>query len=339
MNKSKILCCATIVASMISLSACGDSKEENEQAMLKIKEEAMQKELAAKQAAQLKANPFGSKSTLYMQFPPFDKIKNSDYGPVFTIGMAEQLAEINAIAENPQAATFDNTLVALEKSGQKLDRVSSVFFAMTSAHINDDLKALRSEVAPKLAQHRDAILLNPKLFARIKAVYDQLANLNLDPEAKRLVEETHRDFIVAGAQLSPEDKDKLKAYNQELATLTTKFSENVLEEVNSKAIFVTNVRELSGLTDTQIGSAAEAAKARGVPEKYVLPLLNTSQQPSLSSLKNRQLRERILKESLSRGSSGGKYDNRSLISKVFKLRAERAKLLGYPNQKRAMILN
>jgi len=202
---------------------------------------------------------------------------------------------------------------------------------MTSANLNDELKALRSEVAPKLAEHRDKILLNPKLFSRIEEIQAQLPKLNLQPEAARLVEETYRDFVSAGAKLSQAEKEKLKGYNQELAKLTTKFSENVLEEVNSKPIFVTDVRELSGLTDTQIGSAAEAAKARGVPEKYVIPLLNTRQQPSMSSLKTRALRERILKASLGRGSSGGDYDNRELISKVFKLRAERAQLLGYPN--------
>ncbi len=279
----------------------------------------------------INANPFMSPSTLYMQFPAFDKIANADYAPAFEQGMAEEVVEINKIANNPEPATFENTMLAMETAGQLLGRVSSVFFAMASANINDDIKALRSDVVPKLTQHSDEILLNPTLFARVKTIYEQLNTLKLAPEAERLVRETYLDFVAAGAELSAADKDKLKAYNQELAKLTTKFSENVLEEVNANAIVVNNVRDLSGLSDTQIASAAEAAKARDMPEKYVLPLLNTSQQPALSSLNSRALRERILTTSLGRGSSGGEYDNRELISKVFKLRAERAQLLGYDN--------
>ena len=321
---------SSLIAASIALSACGDSsteKTENSAAnATKTSSEPMQKT-----ADVGGPNPFVAKSSLYLQFPAFDKIKNEHYAPAFEQGMVEELAEIEAIANNPDPATFDNTFVAMEKSGQVLSRVASVFYAMASAHINDDIKALRAEIAPKLAQHRDEILLNSKLFARIKTIHEQLDTLKLDAESDRLVRETYRDFVGAGAQLSEADKGKLKAFNQELASLTTKFSENVLEEVNSKAIIVSDVRELSGLSDTQIASAAEAAKARDMPEKYVLPLLNTSQQPAMSSLNNRELRERILTASIGRGSSGGDYDNRELISKVFKTRAQKAQLLGYPN--------
>jgi len=274
-------------------------------------------------------NPFYAASSLYMKFPEFDKIRNEHYLPAYEKGMAEHLAEIEAIANNSSAATFENTMIALEKSGQLLGRVARVFNAMASAHTNDEIKALRTELAPKLSAHRDAILLNPKLFARVKAVHDELSNSTLDAESKRLVTEEYKDFVRAGAELSSEDKDTLKAMNAELATLTTQFSQNVLEEVNANAIVVDTVEELAGLSEGQIASAKEAAKARELDDKYVLPLLNTSQQPSLSSLENRSLRQRILEKSLGRGASGGDYDNRELIAKVFKLRAERAQLLGY----------
>jgi peptidyl-dipeptidase Dcp len=277
------------------------------------------------------ANPFFAASSLMMNYPEFDKISNDDYAPAFTKGMADHLLEINEIANNKDAATFDNTIVAMEKSGQILSRVSRVFFAMSSADTNDDIKALRSEFAPKLSAHSDAILLNSTLFSRVKAIHDQLDGLKLDSESQRLVNETYKDFVGSGAQLSVQDKERLKTFNSELAVLTNQFSQNVLEEVNAKAIVVEDVKELKGLTKTQIASAAEAAKARDKDGKYVLPLLNTSQQPSMSSLENRALRQRILETSMGRGSSGGDYDNRELVSKVFKLRAERAQLLGYEN--------
>lgn len=276
-------------------------------------------------------NPFFDESPLYMQYPAFDKISNDHYGPAFTKGMADHLVEIKAIANNPAPATFENTFVAMEKSGDILNRVSRLFFGLSSAHTNDAIKALRSEVAPKLSAHSDAILLNSTLFSRVKAIHDKLETFNLDDESTRLVTETYKDFVGAGAQLSDDDKEKLKSLNLELATLTTQFSQNVLEEVNSKAIVVDDVKDLAGLSKTQIASAAEAAKARDLDGKYVLPLLNTSQQPSLSALENRGLRQRILETSLGRGSSGGDYDNRELVSKVFKLRAQRAQLLGYEN--------
>ena len=276
-------------------------------------------------------NPFFSESSLYMNYPAFDKISNKHFGPAFERGMTEHLLEIEKIATNSAAPTFENTLLAMEKSGQILDRVARVFFALSSAHTNSDIKALRTEVAPKLSAHSDAILLNSTLFSRVKSIHEQLNSLKLDSESARLVKETYKDFVGAGAQLSDSDKEKLKAFNLELATITTQFSQNVLEEVNSKAIVVDDVKELAGLSETQIASAAEAAKARDMEGKYVLPLLNTSQQPSMSSLENRALRQRILETSMGRGSSGGEYDNRELVSSVFKLRAQRAQLLGYDN--------
>jgi len=323
----------------LGLAACGQSDTEQNapdvtQTTTESKE--MTKDIdsttpVANDGATTEANPFYQDSSLYMRFPEFDKISNVHFAPAFEKGMAENLSEMEAIANNPEPATFDNTMVAMEKGGRTLTRVATVFFALSSANTNDDIKALRTEIAPKLSAHSDEILLNPKLFARVKAIHDQLPALKLDSESERLVKESYKDFVGAGAELSDQDKQTLKSLNKELATLTTQFSQNVLEEVNSKAIVVDDAKDLAGLSDTQIASAAEAAKARDLEGKYVLPLLNTSQQPSMSSLESRELRERIFQASLGRGSSGGDYDNRELVSKVFKLRAERANLLGYAN--------
>lgn len=276
-------------------------------------------------------NPFYADSTLYMKLPPFDKIKNEHYAPAFEAGMQQQLEEIDAIVNNPDAPTVENTLVAMERTGAVLDRVARVFFALASADTNDDIEALRSEIAPKLSAHSDAILLNGDLFKRVKAIYEQREDMDLDAETARLVTETYKDFVRLGADLSDEDKEKLKAMNAELASLQTQFSQNVLKEVNEKAIVVDSKEELAGLSDAQIASAAEAAKSRDLEGKYVLPLLNTSGQPSMASLDNRDLRERIHKASLSRGSSGGEFDNREILTKVAKIRAERAQLMGFAN--------
>ncbi len=285
-------------------------------------------------------NPFMQPSDLYMQYPAFDKIENSHYMPAFKAGLAQQVEEIAAIANSEEAPTFENTFVAMERSGAILGRVARVFYALVSAHTNDEINEIRTELAPMLSAHSDEILLNAKLFERIKTVRDQLPELGLNAEQARLVEETYKDFVGAGAELSDENKETLKAMNSELASLGTEFSKNVLEEVNANAIVVDSAEELAGLSDVQIASAAEAAKARDLAEgKYVLPLLNTSQQPSLASLENRELRQRILETSLGRGSSGGEFDTREIVSRVLKLRAERAQLLGYANHAAYQLTN
>ncbi len=245
--------------------------------------------------------------------------------------MAEQQAEIEAIANQTDAPPLENTLIAMERSGQMLQRVSAVFSSLTSAHTNDSLEAIRSEMAPRLSAHRDQILLNGKLFEHVKTLYEQRKGLDIDAESLRLIERYYSDFIRAGAQLSDTDKERLKTLNAELAKLQTTFSQNVLKEVNDLAIVVDTVEELAGLSDDAIAAAAEEAKARDLEGKYVLALRNTSGQPPLSSLQNRALRERIHKISLSRGSRGGEFDNRAVLTKVIKLRAERAQLLGYAN--------
>ena len=276
-------------------------------------------------------NPFYQESTLYFKYPPFDKIKNAHYAPAFEKGMGEHLEEIEAIADQSEKPTFDNTIVAMEKSGQLLDRVATVFYSLSSAHTNDSLEVVRSEMAPKLSAHSDQILLNSKLFERIRTLYEQQNNLGLDAEAVRLIEETYKDFIRAGANLSADDKERLKAINAELATQQTTFSQNVLKEVNDLAVVVDSREELAGLSEAMIEAAAKEAESRDLTSKYVITLQNTSGQPPLSSLENRALRERIHKTSLSRGSRGGEFDNREVFSKVVQLRAERAQLLGYKN--------
>jgi peptidyl-dipeptidase Dcp len=277
------------------------------------------------------SNPFFEESTLYMHYPQFDKIKISDYVPAFELGMQEQLAEIEAIANQEDAATLDNTLIPMERSGQILNRVATVFFSMTGAHTNDELEKIQSDMAPVLSGHNDKIRLNSKLFARIQALYDQRDALELDPESYRLIEENYKDFVRAGARLSDEDKEKLKAMNAELASLQTKFSQNVLNEVNASAVLVDNREALAGMPDANIEAAAKAAKEKEMDGKYLLALLNTSQQPPLTDLEDRALRQRIMEASLARGSHGGEFDNREILSRIVKLRAERARLMGYPN--------
>jgi peptidyl-dipeptidase Dcp len=274
-------------------------------------------------------NPLLTRSTLPYQLPPFDKITNEAYGPAIEEGMVQQKREIEAIANNPAAATFANTIVAMERSGQTLTRAVNVFFYMTSSNTNPDLEKLQADLAPKLAAHSDSISLNPALFARISALYDKRASLDLDPESLRLLERYYITFVRAGARLSEADKTQLKQLNEQLSTLTTEFSQTVLKGVNAAAVVFDNVADLDGLAPEQIATAAEAAKSRNLEGKWVITLLNTTGQPPLSSLKNRASRERIYKASLARG-WGGEFDTTKLISQIVELRAQRANLLGYP---------
>jgi peptidyl-dipeptidase Dcp len=273
-------------------------------------------------------NPFAKPSTLPYQVPAFDKIKDEHFRPAFEAGMAEHKKEIRAIAGNPEPPTFENTIVALEKSGQLLDRVSTVFFNLDSSNNNPEILKIASEMAPKLAAHGDSITLDPALFARIDTVYKNRASLNLDPESLQLLERTHLEFVRAGANLSDADKTKLKQMNEQIASLTNQFQQNVLKATKDAAVVVDNVSDLDGLSPEQIGAAAEAAKARKLEGKWVISLQNTTIQPVLANLKNRALREKIYKASISRG-LGGPYDNNAVVAKTVRLRAEKAKLLGY----------
>lgn len=277
------------------------------------------------------ANPFFAESPLPLHYPQFDKIKDSDFAPAFDAGMELQLKEVDAIANNPAAPTFENTLVALENSGTVLDRATTVFFSLIGADTNDARKKLQADYSARFAAHSDAINLNGKLFSRIETLYNNRAKLGLDAESLRLVEKYHDNFVRAGAKLSDADKAKLKEMNGELANLGTKFSQNVLAEVNASYIVVDDVKQLDGLSAEQIAAAAEAAKARKLDGKYVIALLNTTGQPALTNLTNRGLRQKIYEASVSRGSKGGEYDNTALVSRIMTLRAEKAALMGFPN--------
>jgi len=276
-------------------------------------------------------NPLLTESSLPFRYPPFDRIKTEHFAPAFEQGMAEQRREIAAIAGNPEAPSFENTIVAMERAGSLLSRTSRVFFGLNGSNTNPDMQKLQREMAPRLAAHSDAITLDPALFARVSALYDKRDSLGLDPESKRLLWRYHKDFVRAGAKLGDADKEKLKALNAELATLGATFNQNVLKEVDASAVLVDTRGELAGLSEAQIQAAADAAKAAGQEGKFLLRLTNTTGQPPLASLESRALRERLMKASLVRGSRGGEFDNRATASAIAKRRAERALLLGYPN--------
>ena len=275
-------------------------------------------------------NPFYAESELYLSHPPFDRVRDRHYAPAFERGMAEQLAEVEAIAAQAEPATFDNTIIPLERSGRLLDRVARVFFAMSSAHTNDAIRALQQDLAPKLSAHQDNIMLNQALFARVADLYARRDGLGLDAESLRLLEMYHRDFIRAGAALSEDQRQQLRDINAEVALLQTQFSQNVLSEMNDLAIVVEDRESLAGMSDSMIEAAAAEADSQGV-DGYVIPLLNTSGQPVLTNLQDRELRARIHATSLSRGNRGGEFDNRQILSDVLRLRAQRAQLLGYGN--------
>jgi peptidyl-dipeptidase Dcp len=277
------------------------------------------------------SNPFAKVSTLPFHYPAFDKIKDEHFKPAFEAGMREHLKEVAAIANNKAAPTFDNTIVAMERAGQLLARVSTTFSNLQGANTNDKLDAIDREMSPKLAAHQDAIYMNDRLWQRVKSLYDKRDALQLDAESKHLLERYRRDFVHAGARLSAADKDKLKAYNGEIASLQSAFAQNVLKEANASALVVDTRAELAGLSDAEIDAAALEAKKRGLDGKFAIALANTTGQPLLSSLTNRTTRERLMAASLARGSHGGDFDSRAQVARLAKLRAEKATLLGYPN--------
>jgi len=276
------------------------------------------------------SNPFYAPSTLPFHAPPFDKIKDEDYQPAIEAGMAEELSEIQAIADNPAPPTFENTLVAMEKTGHLLQRARAAFGAVTGANTNPLLQKVRTEEAPKQAAHHDAIYLNAKLFARVAAVYQQRATLKLDGESPLLLEVTYDNFVRSGANLSEADKTELKKLNEEISTLSNRFSTKLLAATKDGAYVSTDKSALAGLSDAQITAAAHAAESRQ-QEGYVLPLQNTTQQPDLASLSVRATREAIFEKSWNRAERGDANDTRDDIARLAQLRARRAQLLGYPN--------
>ena len=274
-------------------------------------------------------NPFAQPSTLQYQAPAFDRIKDSDFEPAIEDAMKAQLAEIDAIATLSDAPTFDNTFVAMERSGLYLARAASVFFAMTKANTNETLQNVEERLAPKLAAHDDAIHLNPKLFSRVEAVYAHRDGL--DPEARRLVDRTRQIFVRAGAKLSDADQTTLRALNKEESSLSTAFDKQLLAATKEGALVTSDPADLAGLSDGELATAAEAAKARKLEGKWVLPLQNTTQQPAQVSLTNRATREQLFKASIDRAEHSDANDTRTTIQRLAQLRAEKAKLLGFKN--------
>ena len=274
-------------------------------------------------------NPLFVESPLPLHYPQFDKLKDEHFAPAFDAGMARNLAEIRKIASEKTAPTFENTILALEQSGKLLDNARRIFGNLNGTDTNDTRKQINNAYAPKFAAHRDAIMLDPQLFARVEAVYNQRNDLGLDAEGVRLVEEYYDGFVRSGAKLGDADKARLKDINARLAALGTEFSNNVLDEVNDSAVLVDDRAELAGLSESQIATAAKAAADKGHEGKYLITLLNTTGQPILPQLDNRALRQRVHEASVARGSRGNEWDNTGIVAEVLKLRGERAKLLGY----------
>jgi peptidyl-dipeptidase Dcp len=275
-------------------------------------------------------NPFYAPSSLPFQAPPFNRIQDGDYQPALQAGMAQQLQEIRAIADNPEPPTFENTLVAIEKSGRLLARVESVFDAVTSANTNPTLEMVQQEEAPKLAAHRDAIYLDTRLYQRIEALYAQRATLSLDPESLRLVEYYYREFVRSGANLADGEKAELKAINQEISTLETTFRTKLLAATQDAAFFTAAGEDLAGLAAAELAAAAQAAEFKK-QQGWVLPLQNTTQQPLLAQLSDRSTRRRLFENSWNRTERGGAHDTRVTISRLAHLRACKANLLGFEN--------
>ena len=286
---------------------------------------------AMENAKNLESNPFMHPSSLPFQAPDFTKIKDSDFAPAFEEGLKEQKEQIEKIANNPEAPTFENTLVALEKSGELLRRVNGVFNMLSGANTDSVLQKLSEDIAPKLAAQQDAIYLNDSLYARIKTLYQKKDELNLDKESARLLDYYHLNFILAGANLSSEDKVKLKKLNEEEAGLGAKFTNQLLAAAKESALVVSDKDSLKGLTEGALNSASQDAEAAGLKGKWMIPLQNTTQQPALQSLENRDTRHRLFEDSWNRAEKGGKNDTRSTILRLAKIRAEKAGLLGYPN--------
>ncbi|WP_447886174.1 peptidyl-dipeptidase Dcp [Serratia fonticola] len=276
-------------------------------------------------------NPFFAASQLPFQAPRFDVISESDYAPAIAAGIQQKLAEVEKIANNPAEPTFDNTFVALEKSGALLTRTMNVFGAMTSANTSDTLQKLDEETSPKLAALDDAIMLNSKLFARIKAIYDRRDSLNLDPESLRLVEVTYKNYVLAGANLSEADKTQLKALNQEAATLSTQFTNKLLAASKNGALAIGDKNLLAGLSEGELAAAAQAASERKLDKQWLLVLQNTTQQPDLQNLQDRDTRQKLFKASINRAEKNDANDTRQTLARLAKVRAEQAKLLGFPN--------
>ncbi len=280
-------------------------------------------------------NPFFEPSSLPFALPPFDVIRDEHYGPALDRGMSEQLAEVAAIVDSPEPPTFENTVAALERSGQLLTRVTVAFFGITSAHATPPVQALEEEYSPRLTAHADAIRLDSGLLARLQAVRD--GGEQLDPQARRLVERYVTEFTLAGAGLGDDDKQRLRDDNERLSSLGTEFEKRLLAEANDLAVLVEDVSELDGLTGGEISAAAEAATEQGHEGSWLVTLVLPTGHPHLAALTDRDLRRRIHQAQVARGSRGGDGDTRDLVLEIVRLRAERARLLGYPTHAHAAL--
>jgi peptidyl-dipeptidase Dcp len=276
-------------------------------------------------------NPLLEPSKLPFQAPPFDRIKDSDFEPAIDEGMKQELAEMEKIADNPEPATFANTIVPMEKAGQLLGRAERVFSALNQANTDDTLEKVDEIEAPRLAAHHDAIYLNGKLFRRVREVYEQRNKAHLRGEARKLVEVYYHNFVHAGARLPDAQKTRLREINKQLSTLETAFHIKLLAAAKAGALVVDDKSKLAGLGDNAVAAAAQAAEGRGLKGKWVIPLQNTTQQPSLRSLKNRAVREELFEHSWTRAEKGDANDTRETIATIAKLRAEKAALLGFPD--------
>ena len=281
-------------------------------------------------ATTARANPFFAASTLPFEAPPFDRIEEGDYKQAIEEGMRQQMSEVASIIDNPEPPTFDNTVVALERSGVLLNRVLHVFSAITGANTSDTLQQLQETVAPLLAAHEDAIFLDQRLFDRVERIYNQRDALGLDRESSKLLDWYYNEcFVRKGARLSENDKEKLRQSNKEVSTLSTSFVNKLLAAMKAGAFVVTDRSALAGLSDGEIAAAARASDSGR--ESWVIPLHNTTQQPVLASLKNREMRQQLFNAALSRTEKGDANDTRRIIARLAKLRAEKAALLGFPS--------
>lgn len=279
------------------------------------------------QQGDLADNPFVHPSETYMNAPDFDKIKVEHFAPAFDEGMRQHNEEIAAIVDNAEAPTFTNTIEALERAGQVLQRTSAVFFALTSADTNDELRAIEAEYVPKLTAHSDEIMLNDKLFARIKTVYETGME-GLQPDQVRLTKQYYDNYVKAGANLSAEDKETLKKLNGEEAELTSKFG-NMLTDATNVPVFFTDASQLDGLSESELQEAADLAKSEGKEGQWAIRLVNTTQQPVMAKLNNRDSRRTILQASLNRCNNDDQYDTQDIIKRLATLRAKKAQLLGF----------
>jgi peptidyl-dipeptidase Dcp len=311
----KFLSILSIVAAATIISSCGNSG----------------KQTTSNNDTMSASNPFSTESKLPFRAPDFDKIKNADYKPALEEGIKQQMAEVQKIADDAQPPTFENTFISLEKSGQLLKRVLGVFTLVTGANTNPELQKLQEEIAPKLAATNDAIFLNTKLYKRVEAIYNQRQQLKLDQESNRLVEFYYQKFELAGAKLSDADKDSLKKLNQEEASLSAKFSNQLLAAAKAGSLVVSDSNELAGLTKGELDATAQDAKADSLTGKWKIKLQNTTQQPALQSLTNRATRQKLFEASWNRAEKNDSNDTRATISRIAVIRAKKAKLIGFPN--------